>query len=194
MKLQERCTVDGDTFWVQEDRENPGKTLYYKEFGVSQALDDCDGMRQISYWTGTYGGNANTVQLKRGKATYVKVAERDAANRITEEYCFYYPGNARKDELWIKMEKDRAFGKNAYMIKIRWAEYRAEDICSQYIYLKDDKGNKYYFLSDKISALRADSKTPEDCFIFELPEEDSIQDYSVYVEPLLKEKYDIYYE
>lgn len=194
MRLESRCSVQDNRFYVQEDGEHSGRQVYYKEFTITDNPDDYAGLKQMSYLTGVFQADRSAVELKKEKATYVLIAEKDSDGRIVDKYYFYYPGNGRKDELWIKMEKKRKFGKNAYAITIRWAQYYAEDINSQYIYLKDNRGRKYYFLSERISAVSPESKNPKDCFIFELPEGENIHDYSVDVEPLLKEKYDIYFE
>lgn len=194
MKLESRCKVDGNKFYVQEDGADSGKNVYYKEFAVTDAADNYEGLRQMNYLTGVFRADESAIELKKERATFVLIAEKDQEGNITEKFRFYYPGTAGKDELWIKVAKNKKFGKNAYAITIRWAQYKAEDINSQYIYLKDNRGRRYYFLTEMISAVAPESKTPEDCFIFELPEGDSIQNYSVDVDPLLKEKYDIYFE
>ena len=121
--------------------------------------------------------------------TFVLVVET-CDGKIVDSCRLYYPENTEKYDLKITTESKPRYGKNAYMITVEWPEdCEPEEIGTQYIYLIDNNGVKYPFLTDVIRA--KDGRRQIAQFVYEVPDGRSPGEFRVEADPLLGQKYEI---
>lgn len=198
--LRERIQFAGNGIMIYPDKSTEAeRKVFVGEFRLSypeEALTDpfnrnsdthniSMSMKQTKYWE---AGTAHTTTVKNN--TFLLVVETENGE-ITDSCRLYYPNNAQHRTLYIRTDKNKKYGKDAYVITIEWPDdIEPEDIGSQYIYLQDTERNRYYFLTDVIAPLE-NSKKQIDQYVYEIPEGKNAADYEVAVDELLKQKYDI---
>lgn len=183
--LKDRIKITGTGFRVFWDGESQ-RRVYYGEFTLKDGEEDEVSMTETAYWDPV---RAAEVILDKNQC-FIAVTEKED-DKVVEEYRFFFSNRNNKPELAITMKPKRAYGKNAYMITVEWVECKAEPINSRYIYLTDAGKEKYGFLKKWIEPLEPDGKRLLDRYVFALPQGEKIENYSVEVDPLVRQKYRI---
>lgn len=187
--LKERIRVSSGFFYVIRDMAGDEKKLFYKFFSLENDMEDLSGLVPLRYWE---PNNEEDTRIPVEKGCFVLLVEKED-KRVVERSWFYSSDEVQKGELAIVVKKNKKYGKNAYMITVEWT--KEEDpvaINSRYIFLKNRlRKEKYYFLTDQIFPLNPYGKKRIDQYVFELPENESLDDYMICVEPLVRERYSI---
>ncbi|MDO4322288.1 MAG: hypothetical protein Q4C61_07145 [Lachnospiraceae bacterium] len=184
--LKDRIVRTAAGFQVLREKNGEDRQLYYGEFSLKDRRDADIPLREIRYWD---PADAYETLIKKPKC-YILVVEKENGE-IVGSHRFFFSVSRGKPTLRISIKPKRKYGKNAHMITIEWVECNAESINSQYIYLTDQDGEKYYFLKELIQPLEPDGKRLMDQYVFTVPEGHKPEEYYVEVDPLVREKYSI---
>lgn len=184
--LKDRITVTSVGFQVLQEKGRENRKLYYGEFSLKDRRDADISLQEIRYWD---PADAYETLLKKPKCYILVVEKEDGA--VVESHRFFFSVSRSKANLRISVKPKRRYGKNAHMITIEWVECNAEPINSQYIYLTDRDGEKYYFLKELIQPLEPDGKHLVDQYIFTVPDGHKADEYFVEVDPLVRQKYSV---
>lgn len=183
--LEQRVKRNGNRFQVLKEAGTT-REVFYSLFQLEQNPNEAIPMKQIQYWD---GANAFEVKLSTETDTCVRVIEKENGC-IAEQYEFYYTPYESSRELRLSIEKaHKKYGVNAHLITIEWIECRSEPINSQYIYMENREGERFYFLRETIEAMNPNGKRLLDQYITRLPEGHSIDDYKLVAAPLVHQKY-----
>lgn len=190
--LKDRFFRNGNFFYVSKEATDTKRELFYKFFSLEDDIENVEGLVPLKYW------DPRAEQESRAKldgGSYVLLAEKEGG-RIVEKDWFYARLAEEKRGLRIGMKKARKYGKNAYKITIEWiSEEEAEAINSRYLYLYHaGRKEKLYFLQELIAPLEPYGKKRVDEYVFELPDGDDLDDYSIWVEPIVMEQYQVEFE
>lgn len=187
--LKDRFFQNGNFFYVSKEKAATEKKLFYKFFSLEDDIENLEGVRPLNYWD-PCAEQDSRVALEANR--YILLVEKEG-ERVAEKDWFYAKAGDAGKGLVITVKKAKKYGKNAYMITIEWtSEEEAEAINSRYIYLyHTGKKEKLYFLQELIAPLDPYGKKRIDQYIFELPEADSLDDYDIRVEPIVRKQYQV---
>ena len=183
MEMKDRIHITHRGFMMHPPNNETSKAF----FGIFSLENDPmarpEKLQELQYWDAK---NAYEQELP-SPGCYVYVEER-TDGEITDSCRFFFCSDpSRKPGLSYTIEKaKRGYGKTAQMITIRW-KGPGERIHRSYIWLRDEKGEKYPFITKTIG--KKDST--EEQYIFILPDGVSAEGFSLEFDPLLKEKYKI---
>ncbi|MCB7341847.1 hypothetical protein [Blautia obeum] len=186
--LKDRVKISDKIFSVFEDPKDKNKQAFYCEFTLRDTEEEQKEYKKIEYWQAgrTYG-----VSLESGKSMFIRVIEK-SGEQILDTFCFYHSGGRPQGELQFDIRPKRFYGRGAHMITVEWVDCEGEAINSQYIKLQnDDTKERYPFLKKCIEPMNPDGKKLQDKYVFVLPEGESLNDYSIWADPLVREKYKI---
>lgn len=186
--LKDRVRLSEKGFSVFQDSEDDGRRVFFRKFTLMDDGDEGETYQEIAYWQ---PGKLCETTLELGKSCYISVVEKKN-EQIVDTYCFFHSGGNAKGELQITIKPKRFYGKGAHMITVEWVDCASEAINSKYIGLQNEETKEiYHFLNKYIEALNPDGKKLQDRYIFVLPEGYSLEQYTIWVDFLVKEKYKI---
>ncbi len=181
--LIDRIQTSSHGFYVRKPEED--RKLAYGLYSAKEAPDYIPNTAETEYWEPVY---QKTVKID-GKGCFVYLEESEDGE-VVETARFYWPHD-KKTVLSIYTEPNDKYGKNAFVVTVEWTDGHAEPFNGEYIYLKDNSGDKYYFLKERIAPLDADDDPPIDQYVYIVPEGDDPARYKVDVMDLLREKYQV---
>lgn len=187
--LKDRFFQNGKFFYVSKEKADTDKNLFYKFFSLEDDVENLENLEPMNYWDPR---TEQESKVNLGKNCYVLLVEKER-DKVCEKEWFYVNSEGACKGLLITGKKAKKYGKNAYMITIEWtSEEEAEAINSRYIYLyHTGKKEKLYFLQELIAPLDPYGKKRIDQYIFELPEEECLDNYNVQVEPIVEKQYQV---
>ncbi len=185
MSLKDRVQMTENGFKIFPDASLQ-RTLYFGEFSLKMGAEEDAVLSQIEYWEPI----KNREIIPSRPKTFVEIAEKEG-DIIVERHKFFFAGRGGKNELIISRKRVKKYGKRAYMVTIEWKDCPSEPINSDYIYLTNDKNEKFYFLTEFIEAQEPDSNKLLDKYIYTVPEGEDENSFYVEVDPLVKNKYSV---
>ena len=183
--LKDRIQITDTGFRVMRGPDE-NTEVFYGEFSLRMRPEERGAAVPTRYWSAM-----DTFEQKIDRQRVYICVEEKKNGEVTDRHCFYFSGGCPKSLLSITDRPARKYGKGARLITIRWPDGSPEPISSRYIYLEGRKGERFYFLRDFIEPLDADSKTPQDQYVYLVPEDEDGEAYTVRTDPVLREKYTI---
>lgn len=189
MCLKTRVNEINGRFYVKEKKVDSTRKLYYRFFEIHEDYEafTVDEMTPLQYWD---QNNGETSEIKIQSGKFVLLAETDN-KEFVERHWIYFEDEI-KNSLKIEVKKNTKYGNNAHMITIIWGKEKdPESINSRYIYLLAPSAEKYHFLTELIEPEDPFGRKREDKYIFELPENDTLKNYSIGVEEILNNVFNL---
>lgn len=187
--LKDRVFLSSNKFYVAKAAADSRRTLHYRIFSLADDWMDMSRLTPMPYWNPK---DELHTRIPLDDGQYVLLVEMENQQTI-ERHAFYHAGSVSiKQDLDIVVSKNKKYGRNAYLITIEWSgDEEPEPINSRYVCLKNGRGDRFYFLQETLTPLEPFGKRKMDEYVFELPEGDQVENYSIDIHPLVKERYRI---
>lgn len=179
--LKERITICETGFKVREENRDSGRLAFYTVFSLKDLRIDRSQAHPVTYWDAM-----NSFVQKININSFVRVWEEKDGVEI-DAYQFYVGTAGAKPRIQWSIERDRHYGENAYMVKLKWVDHIKERIHKSHIWLKDEQsGRKYAFLREYIEP----DSNEEDRYIIDiLPGTADVSRLIIEGDELLQKKY-----
>ncbi|MCI5900331.1 MAG: hypothetical protein MRZ69_08305 [Lachnospiraceae bacterium] len=143
--LKERITICETGFQIRKENRDSGRLAFYTVFSLRDTAIDRSQAHPVTYWDAM-----NPSMQRVDTKSFVYVWEEKNGVEI-DAYQFYVGTAGAKPRIQWSIERDRHYGENAYMIKLKWMDHIKERIHKRHIWLKDEQsGRKYGFLREYI--------------------------------------------
>lgn len=194
--LKDRVTMSSESFTVNTE---PGqeRELYYGRYSYEDAPDYVpEKLEKGKYWQSMKKTNENPLygygeEANKADKPLLYIEERQSGKIVEEDRrkCF---DSSEREKIDVYFEKPpRGFSRSACMISFVWERWSGVRINAGYFFLKDRTGERYPFLRKLIYPQENNKGGLEDRFIFEVQEGFTPDDYTVEIDPLIKERYKI---
>lgn len=184
--LRDRTYMSQKKLYVAKDVADSGRSLYYRIFTLADDIEEEQMLKPLPYWD---PNDEKHTRLSLPDDQYVLLTEME--NGLTvERYAFYNAVSPGKLSLTFTVSKNLRYGRNAYLISIRWnGDEDPEPVNTRYVILKNGKGERLYFLREHLEPLDPYGGKRVDEYVLELPDGARLSDYTIDVHPLVKERY-----
>jgi len=181
-KLKNRVVVT-ETGFLLKMLTSAGRTASYCRIELADPPGMERKMIPAHYFTPM---SADDNRLDR-PGCYEVIEQEDG--KVADRYDFYFSGGEQVPALTISTQPDKKFGEDANRITIEWDEDGAETINGRYIWLEDQDGMKYEFLTDEFIPAEKKHKWVDE-YIYCLSDDSNVV-LSVRVDDLLQQRYQV---
>lgn len=183
--LKNRVAVTDSGFMLKMLTNEDRKAFYYR---IELAdLPDMERRLIPAHYFTPMSADDNKLDMP---GCYEVIEQQDG--RTVDKYDFYYAGGEQIPELHITTQPDKKYGEDACRITIEWDEEGSETINGRYIWLEDQYGMKYEFLTDEFIPSEKKHRWVDE-YIYCLPDDSNVV-LSVHVDELLQQRYQVIIE